>query len=680
MHQPPSRDAAFPGPKQDRRAAAAAPDREANPVWDYLALRPAIVSGVGERVQFQSDSGQPSDAPAQIGVAPYGVIVDDGADVREGQVTRSEFLAGLAPALEAIANTELASMGLTAAGCQYIPYWLGYYSEKSAAHVERAIARFADPQDTTPGGLRAAVVQRVRRAVQEWVQSGGDVVDVPAGLDTLVSDDGLSEPEAGTAEPMAKFADGSGGVISASDPAAVRARLGDGRPFDGTVRTQMERGFGESFADVRLHTDNGAAGMASGFSARAFTVGSDVAFAPGEYRPGTLAGNALIAHELAHVVQQRGGGRAAGPASNDLEQNADLAAAAVIGQTNDDLELDPDIFAMPQLSRGGLRLQRCSTSNPPAVDPDLLKNAPLTTMTETQLLDRFDKLVAAERALRVWLQNHSSATADRQVATLVDQAELLAQHFAGLHVAASGESQRTFSPQAVARMKKYFIANVAKGSAALACINTVRAGLGELYDSSAAGTPASVTSGLKMTPRNTMEETMEQMRKKGLASQAKELHFADSSGKQINRGSPARPVKLVTSVWDTIISTVGSDSNYSVFGLSLMNGYHSVTLTVDSRIPGRPRIYWSDQTSRHDIGFEEYQKGASGHVKVFESGSPRGLDEYIEYAVPFWWDDELKTNGVKMYSVVRLWRLNQPPPPKPKPKPKPTPKPKPRRR
>src|SRR3954471_20874347 len=40
--------------------------------------------------------------------------------------------------------------------------------------------------------------------------------------------------------------------------------------------------------------------------ARAFTLGRDIAFAPGEYAPGTAQGRRLIAHELAHVVQQTG--------------------------------------------------------------------------------------------------------------------------------------------------------------------------------------------------------------------------------------------------------------------------------------------------------------------------------------------------------------------------------------
>ena len=57
---------------------------------------------------------------------------------------------------------------------------------------------------------------------------------------------------------------------------------------------------------MRVHTGSGAAALARAVSARAFTVGSDIFFASGEYRPDTRDGEALIAHEVAHVIQQRG--------------------------------------------------------------------------------------------------------------------------------------------------------------------------------------------------------------------------------------------------------------------------------------------------------------------------------------------------------------------------------------
>ena len=88
---------------------------------------------------------------------------------------------------------------------------------------------------------------------------------------------------------------------------------------------------------MRVHTDPGAAGLADGLNARAFTVGRDVAFAQGEYRPGTPIGDALIAHELPHVAQQSGAGPTGGVAGKrmdggreDLEEDADVAAIGAV--------------------------------------------------------------------------------------------------------------------------------------------------------------------------------------------------------------------------------------------------------------------------------------------------------------------------------------------------------------
>ena len=56
---------------------------------------------------------------------------------------------------------------------------------------------------------------------------------------------------------------------------------------------------------MRVHNDSTADALAQSVSARAFTTGSDVYFAAGEYQPGSSSGDELLSHELAHVVQQR---------------------------------------------------------------------------------------------------------------------------------------------------------------------------------------------------------------------------------------------------------------------------------------------------------------------------------------------------------------------------------------
>jgi hypothetical protein len=86
-------------------------------------------------------------------------------------------------------------------------------------------------------------------------------------------------------------------------PQLARLPYGGGQPLPPAVRQKMERLFGASFADVRIHHGP----HASSIGALAFTRGSDIHFAPGQYNPATAQGQKLLAHELAHVVQQRSG-------------------------------------------------------------------------------------------------------------------------------------------------------------------------------------------------------------------------------------------------------------------------------------------------------------------------------------------------------------------------------------
>jgi hypothetical protein len=136
------------------------------------------------------------------------------------------------------------------------------------------------------------------------------------------------------------------------------------------VKSRMEAAFGHSFDRVRVHADSRSAQLSSNLNARAFTVGHDVAFAAGEYQPGTPIGDALIAHELAHVIQQGDG--ASGPLAkgeteyDSLEEDADVSAVNAMvslwsGAKGSLKEIGKN--AMPRL-RSGLKLQRCNDDKP----------------------------------------------------------------------------------------------------------------------------------------------------------------------------------------------------------------------------------------------------------------------------------------------------------------------------
>ena len=85
-------------------------------------------------------------------------------------------------------------------------------------------------------------------------------------------------------------------------PSALQAAARGGKPLPDPVRSGMEQGFGRSFAQVRIHDNPAAAEGARAIGADAFTLGSDIMFAKGAYRPDSRPGAALLSHELAHTI------------------------------------------------------------------------------------------------------------------------------------------------------------------------------------------------------------------------------------------------------------------------------------------------------------------------------------------------------------------------------------------
>ena len=93
-------------------------------------------------------------------------------------------------------------------------------------------------------------------------------------------------------------------TASYAHPIAQEAHGSRGEPLDATTLAFFERRFGHSFSRVRVHSDAEAAASAQGLSALAYTMGSDLVFARGQYNPSSQAGRRLLAHELTHHVQQ----------------------------------------------------------------------------------------------------------------------------------------------------------------------------------------------------------------------------------------------------------------------------------------------------------------------------------------------------------------------------------------
>jgi hypothetical protein len=90
----------------------------------------------------------------------------------------------------------------------------------------------------------------------------------------------------------------------AAPPIVHEVLRSPGQPLDAATRAFFEPRFGHDFGRIRVHTDVSAAKSAALISARAYTVGRDLVFAEGQWQPSTADGKKLLAHELAHVMQQ----------------------------------------------------------------------------------------------------------------------------------------------------------------------------------------------------------------------------------------------------------------------------------------------------------------------------------------------------------------------------------------
>ena len=318
------------------------------------------LEGEAEAAGTSAAAGEPvgalSAATGAVGPpAKRPLLADDAAVVLgPGQVRQQTFLAALQRAICAAAEEDLAGTGLTTDGCPELDYWFAYYSQRSAEQVERAIRRYAPETTdaTSASDLLPPLLERVRRAVRIWLATGR-VSGVPEELSFVrLGEDAVpgGAADAFSVDDRLLFARDDGpSVPRSADPDSVRDELGAGRPLESGTRARMESSFARSFQDVRIHDDAATAALAGSLGARAFTVGDDIGFGAGEYRPETLLGRGLLAHELAHTIQQRGGGAPAAVHERDATQAA-LAAAtggtAFVG------------------AGSGLALQRCGKTTP----------------------------------------------------------------------------------------------------------------------------------------------------------------------------------------------------------------------------------------------------------------------------------------------------------------------------
>ena len=113
------------------------------------------------------------------------------------------------------------------------------------------------------------------------------------------------------------------GIAGGADEAVQRAQTSSGAPLPAGVRSQFESSLGADLSAVRVHTGADSAAAADAVGARAYATGQDIHFGADQYAPSDPFGLHLLAHEVAHTVQQGSG------LARSIQRNADPNAKQV---------------------------------------------------------------------------------------------------------------------------------------------------------------------------------------------------------------------------------------------------------------------------------------------------------------------------------------------------------------
>lgn len=349
--------------------------------------------GAGGGDNASAPGQQPQGGQSQA-VAPGNLIIDDGVrDLQPGQMHRGQFLSELRSTVTGTVDSVLSGTPYAALAAPQIEEQFARYSAMNSRSLEQTILQ----QVPGAGGAHTAaeylplIARKVRDTVQEQIPKDGIGGALAEGASVL------SSIAQGVGNAISSVASGIGNAISSiffkgreggprpADAATVQRQLSEastGQALPSDTRTGLEAAFGADLSGVRVHTDSGASQMSDSLNARAFTVGRDITFGSGEYQPGTAVGDALIAHEVAHVVQQ-GNGQADGAVmkkgeggESTLEEEADTSAVRALvsmwsGARSGLANVTQN--AMPAM-RTGLRLQRCGRPKMSEAEANRLEN------------------------------------------------------------------------------------------------------------------------------------------------------------------------------------------------------------------------------------------------------------------------------------------------------------------
>ena len=182
-----------------------------------------------------------------------------------------------------------------------------------------------------------------------------------------------------------------GGNLPADLTNRIQGKRGGGAPLEPAVQNTMETSFDHDFADVRVHADGESDVLSRSVGASAFTVGSDIFLGQEATRAGAYGGDQLLAHELTHVVQQRGGGAGESLTVTAVDDPEEHEASAIAGRISAG-DAAGDVHAAPSgpTNVAPLRVQRDGAAKGAAPKEDAALARRVAVLEKQRAADRLD--------------------------------------------------------------------------------------------------------------------------------------------------------------------------------------------------------------------------------------------------------------------------------------------------
>ncbi len=277
-------------------------------------------------------------------------IVSDGSVAGPDQMTQAAFLNELEITVRDVVDRELAVAGTSTRSCPYFETAMARYRGKSPAEVEQVARRYAGIGAGGPRELVAGVAERGRLSARRWVTDGS--------VDDLATALGVTQTTAEATGAGSALQGFEGPGPHDPDPTWVRSRLGRGAPLWGPHRHAMENALGVDLGQVRVHRGGSDAALARRLGHVGFTVDHHVVVDDSSLGSDPLTTSAVMAHELAHTVQQREPGPAVGAQrTGELESRADRAVSEAASVLAGDATAGTAGRGVGRAR--GLQLQRC---------------------------------------------------------------------------------------------------------------------------------------------------------------------------------------------------------------------------------------------------------------------------------------------------------------------------------